>query len=74
MVFAIEGWLVFEQREGGGLFATRGVLFLVVNGERLRRAVLVLGQGEDADVFAHHLAVKGQGLREVAGLLAQPIA
>jgi len=38
----------FQQGGGGGLFATLGALFLVINGDGLGRAVLVLGQGQQA--------------------------
>jgi hypothetical protein len=32
----------------------------------------MLREGEDADPLPDHLAVQGQGLRQAAGLLAEP--
>ena len=40
----VEGGQAAEQRRGGGLLATRGPLFLVVEGEGLRGAVVVVDQ------------------------------
>jgi hypothetical protein len=61
-----------QQRQGRGLFTTRGVFLLIVNGDRLRRAVLMLRQGEQADVIADHLPVEGQSLWERPGLCLEP--
>lgn len=70
--FAVERLLALQQRQGRGLFTARGVFLLVVNGDRLRGAVLVLRQGEQADVIADHFAVEGQGLGERTGLGLEP--
>ena len=42
---SIQGGQALEQRGGGGLFAKLGAFLLIVDGLRLRGAVLVLGQG-----------------------------
>ena len=71
--FVVEGGDVFEETAGGGLLATPGALRLVVNGDRLRGTVLVLGQREQANVVADHLAVEGERLRERARVGLQPV-
>ena len=71
--FAIQRGEAFQQGGGGGLFATLGALFPVINGDGLGRAVLVLAQGQQADMIPNHLAVQGRSLRQTAGAAASVI-
>ena len=52
MMLVIQSGQTFDQRGGGGLFAPGCAFLLIVNGDGLRHAVLMLGQREQADVVA----------------------
>ncbi len=71
--FAIQGRQLFQQRHRRALFATGRVLLSVVDRHRLRGAVLLLGQGQEANVMTNHFAVQGQRLRQQAALPLQPV-
>lgn len=72
--FAIQRGEAFQQGRGRGLLATLGALFLVIDRHGLGSPILVLGQGEQADVIPNHFAVQSQRLRQAARATGQPTA
>ena len=72
--FAAEGREFFKEGGRVHFFAARRAFLLVVNGDRLRGAVLVRREREQAEVIAEHFAVHREGLRERAHVRQQPVA
>ena len=71
--FAVQSRQRFQPRRRRRLFAAGRALLLVIHGHRLRGAILVPGQREQANVVANHFAVQGQRLRQRATAAVQPI-
>ena len=69
---AVQGGRFFQQGRRRRLFAALGAFFLVVNGHGLGGAVLMLGEGEQADVIADHFAIQSQRLRQGSAVALQP--
>ena len=72
MIFSVQRGQLFQQRGGGGLFAPRRAFLLIVNGHRLRSAVLVLRQGEQPAMVANHFAIQRQRPWQRASLAQEP--
>jgi len=70
--FAVQGRQRCQQRRGRRLLTAGRPLLLVVHGHRLRGAVLVLGQRQEANVVANHFAIQGQRLGQRAVAALQP--
>jgi hypothetical protein len=68
----IQCWQGGQQFGRRAEFTAFGAFLLVVNGQGLRGAILLLGQGEQANVVANHFAVQGQRLRQGARPALEP--
>ena len=57
----------FQQLHRGGLLAAFGAFFPIVDRDGQGRTVVMMSQGEQADVVANHFAIQSQSLGQRAG-------
>jgi hypothetical protein len=72
--FAIQRGQLFQQSAIVAQLAALVSFFLIIDGDGLRSAILVLSQGKQADVVPDHLAIQSQGGWQTARAIQEPLA